>query len=111
MPMAMSPSPRKRIKLESQAMLQPTPSRVVEPPAQAAALDQGIELHNGVLMPAIGLGTYKMTAADAKHAVSTALKLGYRLVDTAAAYTNERAVGLLWRLLVYRATKSSSPRR
>ena len=44
-------------------------------------------------MPAIGLGTFLMKPEDAEEAVYNALKAGYRLIDTANAYMNERAVG------------------
>ena len=60
---------------------------------QYGALAQGVQLRNGVRMPAVGLGTYKMKGDEAKRAVSSALRLGYRLIDTASAYENERAVG------------------
>ena len=50
-------------------------------------------LNNGVKMPLIGLGTFMMSPADAEEATYNALKLGYRLIDTANAYMNERAVG------------------
>ena len=47
----------------------------------------------GVSIPAIGLGTWRMTGPTCRRAVSTALDLGYRRIDTAQAYGNERAVG------------------
>lgn len=52
-----------------------------------------IELNNGVKMPSIGLGTFKLQPVDAEDAVYSALTNGYRLIDTANAYMNERAVG------------------
>ena len=52
-----------------------------------------ITLNNGVKMPVVGLGTFTMSPADAEQAVYNALKMGYRLIDTANAYMNERAVG------------------
>src|SRR5437867_1216949 len=52
-----------------------------------------IQLNNGVELPAIGFGVFQ-TAPDATvDAVETAIKTGYRLIDTAAAYLNERQVG------------------
>ena len=51
------------------------------------------ELHNGVEMPIIGLGTFRSKANDAYNAVQTALELGYRHIDTAAIYGNEAEVG------------------
>jgi diketogulonate reductase-like aldo/keto reductase len=52
-----------------------------------------IVLNNGVKMPALGLGVYQSTPEETVGAVATALKGGYRLIDTAAAYLNEREVG------------------
>ncbi|WP_318245187.1 aldo/keto reductase [Solibacillus faecavium] len=52
------------------------------------------ELTNGVKMPMLGLGVYKMTDRDETlQAITTALDLGYRAVDTAALYYNEEEVG------------------
>lgn len=50
-------------------------------------------LSNGLNMPAVGIGTFKMTSAQAEAAVLCALSNGYRMIDTAQAYMNERAVG------------------
>ena len=50
-------------------------------------------LNNGVRMPALGLGVFLAPADQAAGAVSTAIQNGYRLIDTASAYLNERAVG------------------
>jgi len=50
-------------------------------------------LSNGVTMPQIGLGTWPMNDHEAARAVTTALGLGYRLLDTAENYQNERGVG------------------
>jgi diketogulonate reductase-like aldo/keto reductase len=47
----------------------------------------------GVEVPAVGLGTWRLRGDDCRRAVETALELGYRHVDTAQAYGNERAVG------------------
>lgn len=52
------------------------------------------QLANGVEMPHIGLGVYKMTDPDiALHAISAALDNGYRHIDTASLYANEQQVG------------------
>ncbi|MFE0509889.1 aldo/keto reductase [Streptomyces sp. NPDC058964] len=51
------------------------------------------ELNDGTTVPAIGLGTWPMNDAEAEQAVRHALRLGYRLVDTAAGYGNEAGVG------------------
>ena len=50
-------------------------------------------LANGVKMPSVGLGTFLMSPEKAEQAVCDALRLGYRMVDTANGYLNERAVG------------------
>lgn len=52
-----------------------------------------ITLNNGVSMPAIGLGVFQTPPDATTDAVTTALNTGYRHVDTAAAYFNEREVG------------------
>ena len=52
-----------------------------------------VTYHNGITVPSIGYGTYKTPAEDTAEAVFTALKLGYRHIDTAAYYGNEKAVG------------------
>jgi diketogulonate reductase-like aldo/keto reductase len=51
------------------------------------------KLNNDVLMPIIGLGTFRSKEEDAYNAVLSALKAGYRHIDTAAVYQNEEAVG------------------
>lgn len=50
-------------------------------------------LNNGVEIPAIGLGVFQTPPAETTAAVLTALQTGYRHIDTAAAYGNEREVG------------------
>ena len=52
-----------------------------------------MKLNNSVEMPSIGIGTYLLEPKYAYNSVLNALKLGYRLIDTANAYMNERAVG------------------
>ena len=52
-----------------------------------------IKLNNGLTCPVIGIGTFMLSPADAENSVREALKMGYRLIDTANAYVNERAVG------------------
>lgn len=47
----------------------------------------------GVRIPILGLGTWEMEGRDCSRAVEQALRLGYRLVDTAQIYENEREVG------------------
>src|ERR1700735_4626458 len=52
-----------------------------------------ITLNNGVEMPSIGLGVFQTPPEETRSAVAAALGTGYRLIDTAAAYGNEREVG------------------
>jgi diketogulonate reductase-like aldo/keto reductase len=59
----------------------------------ATATTSMIELNNGVEMPALGLGVFQSPPAETVGAVETAIANGYRLIDTAAAYLNEREVG------------------
>ena len=51
------------------------------------------ELNNGVVMPALGFGVFQSPPEETAAAVEVALKTGYRHIDTAAAYQNEREVG------------------
>lgn len=52
-----------------------------------------VMLNNGISMPTVGIGTFMLTPADAEVSVLSALEDGYRLIDTANAYLNEKAVG------------------
>jgi diketogulonate reductase-like aldo/keto reductase len=52
-----------------------------------------LELNSGVTLPALGLGVFQTPPEETANAVATALRTGYRHVDTAAAYMNERSVG------------------
>ncbi|MBN1110295.1 MAG: aldo/keto reductase [Methanomassiliicoccales archaeon] len=52
-----------------------------------------LTLNNGVRMPAIGLGTYKLVGREAYFSVKAALSCGYRHIDTASFYENEEAIG------------------
>ena len=52
-----------------------------------------VTLNNKLECPVVGNGTFMLSPADAENSVREALKMGYRLIDTANAYVNERAVG------------------
>lgn len=52
-----------------------------------------LTLANGVQMPQLGLGTWPMNDAESAVGVASALQIGYRLIDTAENYENERGVG------------------
>jgi Aldo/keto reductase family len=54
---------------------------------------QHVTLNNGVQMPILGFGVYQIPPEKTEQAVSDAFAAGYRLLDTAAAYGNEEAVG------------------
>lgn len=62
-----------------------------------------LKLNNGVAMPMAGIGTFLLSPDEAEASCVSALANGYRLIDTANAYVNERAVG--------RAMKKSGRRR
>jgi len=52
-----------------------------------------LTLNNGVELPALGFGVFQTAPEETVTAVETALRTGYRHIDTAAAYGNERGVG------------------
>ncbi|GGI15222.1 aldo/keto reductase [Gottfriedia solisilvae] len=54
---------------------------------------QFITLHNGVKMPQLGFGVWRVSPEDGVDAVRTAIEVGYRHIDTAAVYKNEEQVG------------------
>jgi len=60
---------------------------------QSGATVPLIRLNDENAIPALGLGVGELSDAETEHAVSTALEIGYRLIDTASAYGNEAAVG------------------
>ncbi|HLN61586.1 MAG TPA: aldo/keto reductase [Symbiobacteriaceae bacterium] len=54
---------------------------------------KNVTLNNGVQMPILGYGVYQIAPVETEQCVLDALAVGYRLIDTAAAYQNEEAVG------------------
>lgn len=56
-------------------------------------MNETLELSNGVVMPALGFGVFQTPPDETVSAVASALDVGYRHIDTAAAYLNERQVG------------------
>jgi 2,5-diketo-D-gluconate reductase A len=56
-------------------------------------MTSSLTLNNGVTLPSLGLGVFQSSPEDTAAAVQTALETGYRHIDTAAAYGNERQVG------------------
>jgi 2,5-diketo-D-gluconate reductase A len=60
--------------------------------AQATSVP-AVTLHDGVEIPQLGFGVFQIRPEDTQEAVEEALEIGYRHIDTAAAYRNERGVG------------------
>ncbi len=56
-------------------------------------MDNFLRLNNGVRLPALGFGVFQTPPEQTRAAVGAALAAGYRHIDTAAAYFNERQVG------------------
>ncbi len=55
---------------------------------------KNIELNNGISIPSIGIGTYKVTNQnDMNNLLSTSYEAGYRMIDTASYYNNENLIG------------------
>lgn len=52
-----------------------------------------VTLYNGVKAPVLGIGTFMISPEDTEKSVYAAIKLGYRMIDTANAYMNEESVG------------------
>ncbi len=52
-----------------------------------------VKLNNGIEMPILGFGVYQVEPGETEQFVSDALQVGYRSIDTAAAYMNEEGVG------------------
>jgi diketogulonate reductase-like aldo/keto reductase len=63
------------------------------PSGREAAAIPSVTLNDENTIPVIGLGVGELSDSETEQAVSTALEAGYRLIDTAAAYGNEEAVG------------------
>jgi 2,5-diketo-D-gluconate reductase A len=60
--------------------------------AEVTAIPE-VELHDGVRIPQLGFGVFQVPPEDTRAVVEDALEAGYRHIDTAAAYRNERGVG------------------
>ena len=67
--------------------------KIVDTPSPAARPTATLRLNNGLDMPQFGIGTYRSSVDQAHDAVLAALRAGYRHIDTAHAYQNERGVG------------------
>mmetsp|Transcript_26630 Transcript_26630/g.86224 ORF Transcript_26630/g.86224 Transcript_26630/m.86224 type:complete len:351 (-) Transcript_26630:1752-2804(-) len=64
-----------------------------------SALERTVTLNNGVEMPMVGFGTYKLKEGEVASATKAALEAGYKLVDTAFVYGGGKTEGLLGRAL------------
>src|SRR5271165_7672508 len=71
---------------------QPRPCTPGTPTRRSSTMDT-VTLNNGLEMPALGLGVFQTPPDETRDAVRAALEAGYRHIDTAAAYGNERQVG------------------
>jgi 2,5-diketo-D-gluconate reductase A len=69
------------------------PSHNCAPLNTVKGMDMKLTLNNGITMPALGLGVFQSAPEQTTAAVEAALAAGYRHIDTAAAYGNEREVG------------------
>ncbi|MBF1574898.1 MAG: aldo/keto reductase [Prevotella salivae] len=58
---------------------------------------ENIKLVNGIEIPLLGYGVFRVNPEECERCVSDALNVGYRLIDTAQAYGNEDGVGRAWR--------------
>jgi len=73
-------------------MILAQPGKAINKAAPALSIPT-MTLANGVKMPVLGFGTFTLKGEVGEKSVATALALGYRLIDTAAIYGNEEAVG------------------
>ena len=55
-----------------------------------------VTLNNGIKMPKLGYGVYQTPAEDTRRCVLDAIDVGYRSIDTAQAYYNERVLAKRW---------------
>ena len=61
------------------------------------------KLNNGVEMPLLGFGVYQIAPEDCERCVTDALKVGYRLIDTAAAYNLKKLLEKLLGIVIFHA--------
>lgn len=66
---------------------------------EAKTMVPSLRLSDGITIPQLGFGVYQVPPADTQRSVELALAAGYRHIDTAAAYGNEREVGAALRAL------------
>ena len=57
---------------------------------------ENIKLTNGVKMPLLGYGVFRVSPDECERCVSDALKVGYRMIDTAQVYGNEEGMAQEW---------------
>src|SRR3954471_459178 len=85
-------SPRRRPRRRDRS---PAPRLIQKesPMTQHDGKVPSLTLNNGVTLPAVGFGVFQTPPDETIAAVAAALRTGYRHIDTAAAYGNEREVG------------------
>lgn len=64
-----------------------------------------VKLNNGVEMPILGFGVYQIPKDQTEECVLNALQVGYRAIDTAQSYFNEREVGNAIKKVVFQEVK------
>jgi diketogulonate reductase-like aldo/keto reductase len=86
-------SPKKASPAPSAGLAKLPPLCAVKSAAAGSTLASGVRLPSGAIMPIVGFGTYKLKNHEVGKPVLTALKAGYRLIDTAQVYENEKGIG------------------
>src|SRR5271165_7073332 len=88
-----STSPTTNTPLPQTQAADTKPRRTAGTPTRRSSTMDTVTLNNGLEMPALGLGVFQTPPDETRDAVRAALAVGYRHIDTAAAYGNERQVG------------------
>src|SRR5271167_3263250 len=88
-----STSPTTNTPLPQTQAADTKPRRTAGTPTRRSSTMDTVTLNNGLEMPALGLGVFQTPPDETRDAVRAALEAGYRHIDTAAAYGNERQVG------------------
>ena len=81
---------------DTQEVSSPAENTTENLPENTSAFDfetKTVLLNNGIKMPILGIGTYRLSIEEAENSVYWALRDGYRLIDTAQMYRNETGVG------------------
>ena len=73
-------------------------------------ISDSLTLHNGLKIPGLGFGVWQISPFHTAKCVKTAIKAGYRNIDTAEGYMNEEAVGVQSGAVGFRERNCSLPR-